>query len=280
VRDSERTGADATSSGAVAAMPPADLALDLRQVSAARRAFSLALPFAYAAAYFACAARGWWVPAVLAVMGLSFVTYGSTSHDLVHGTLGLPRAVNDALLSIIELLTLRSGHAYRIVHLHHHARYPEEDDLEGRAARKSLLAALLEGPGYIPSLWVWAFRRADRDRGWIVAEGALCVGLLAAAVASVRRTPVFVVYAALVIMGSWIFPVVTAYVPHDPTGADVLRQTRVFRGRVARTIAFEHLYHLEHHLYPAVPHHNWKALAHRLDPYFIRAGVRPVTLLF
>ena len=45
-------------------------------------------------------------------------------------------------------------------------------------------------------------------------------------------------------------------------------------------IALEHLYHLEHHLYPAVPHHHWKKLADRLEPVFEREGVRARKLLF
>ena len=40
------------------------------------------------------------------------------------------------------------------------------------------------------------------------------------------------------------------------------------------------LYHLEHHLYPAVPHHHWPALARRLDPYFDAAGIVPVKFGF
>ena len=36
-------------------------------------------------------------------MALTFSTYGSTSHDLVHRSLGLPRAANEALLCVIEL---------------------------------------------------------------------------------------------------------------------------------------------------------------------------------
>ena len=68
--------------------------------------------------------------------------------------------------------------------------------------------------------------------------------------------------------------------PHDPEGKDELRQTRAFRGRVLSMIALEHLYHLEHHLYPAVPHHNWPELARRLDPFFRSSGVRPLRLWF
>jgi beta-carotene hydroxylase len=55
-------------------------------------------------------------------------------------------------------------------------------------------------------------------------------------------------------------------------------QTRLFRGQVLRWLAFEHLYHLEHHLYPQVPHHRWPELARRLDPFFAEAGVPAIQL--
>jgi beta-carotene hydroxylase len=89
-----------------------------------------------------------------------------------------------------------------------------------------------------------------------------------------------VAYAALMILGSWLFPFITSYIPHDPSGETELRRTRLFRGRILSIVALEHLYHLEHHLYPQVPHDNWPELARRLDPYFARAGLRPVRLFF
>ena len=82
---------------------------------------------------------------MFALVGPNFVTYGSISHDLVHRSLGLPRTLNDLLLCVIELLALRSGHAYRAAHLHHHARYPHIDDVEATVARESWLGALAGG---------------------------------------------------------------------------------------------------------------------------------------
>jgi beta-carotene hydroxylase len=82
------------------------------------------------------------------------------------------------------------------------------------------------------------------------------------------------------IAGSWIFPIATVLVPHDVHGEHEWTQTRLFRGRLLSFLAFEHLYHLEHHLYPQVPHHNWPELARRLDPHFARLGLRPIKLLF
>jgi beta-carotene hydroxylase len=261
----------------IQSVPPLrELGEDLLRTTPLRAGVTLALPFLCTAASCVSASREWWPAAVVAVMGLSFFTYGSTSHDLVHRTLGLRRWPNDLLLSATELLCLRSGHAYQMAHLHHHAHFPDEDDVEGASARMSFARALLEGPIYQLRIWPWALRRAaPRERAFILAEGAGCLGLLAASILLVPRTPVSFVYAALAIMGSWIFPLITAHLQHFPEQRSALFQTRTFRGIGARVVALDHLYHLEHHLYPAVPHQHWPRLADRLDPYLAKAGVRP-----
>jgi len=257
-----------------------EIALDLTQISRFRRTLSLTLPFLYATLYFYLAALRWWPLAVLSLMCLSFVTYGSASHDLVHRNLGLRKFTNDLLLSLIELLALRSGHAYRLAHLHHHARYPQRDDIEGAAAKMSLMRTLLEGLIFQFKIWFWAVKRSGQDKVWAVVEGISCVLLVALAVVFYSVTPIFLVYVVLMIMGSWIIPLITSYIPHDPHGKNALFQTRLFRGHVASIIAIEHLYHLEHHLYPAVPHQNWPELAKRLDPFFEEAGVKPIKIWF
>ena len=253
---------------------------DLLTVRPWERVFTLTLPFVWTGAYFAFAFLGWWPAAVFSLVALSFVTYGSSSHDLVHRTLGLPRRLNDWLLCIIELLALRSGHAYQAAHLHHHARFPHPDDVEATAAGRSLLRALAEGPVYVVKLWLWAVRNARPVRAWVVGEGVACLVLMVVAIALIPVTPVFAIYAGLMIAGSWIIPLATSYLPHDPKGETPLSQTRLFRGRVASAVALGHLYHLEHHLYPAVPHRRWPLLAKRLDPHLARARVHPIRLGF
>jgi beta-carotene hydroxylase len=257
------------------------LGTDLLRVPRWRVAVSLTAPFTLAASYFVAAASGWWAVAVAAVVVLSFVTYGSVSHDLVHRSLGLSPRVNDWLLTIIEGLLLRSGRAYRLVHLHHHARFPHPDDPEARAARGSLTAALLDGLLYVPRLWLWAVRNHPGHRFRLVLEASAAGLAVAAAIllAAGGVTAVPAVYVGLVYAGTWVIPLATAYVPHAPAGDSPLTQTRLFRGVVARVVAADHLYHLEHHLYPAVPHHRWPELARRLDPHFLRLNVEPVRFL-
>ncbi len=257
-----------------------DFGSDLERISPLRRVVSLATPFVWCAAYFVFAFLELWPLAVFALVALSFVTYGSVSHDLVHRNLNLPHVVNDALLCVTELLALRSGHAYQAAHLDHHARYPHLDDVEAAAAHRTLFGSIVEGFTLQPRLWVWALRHAPRRRNWIVAEGIICLLFVGASIALVPWTPAPLVYVILMIAGSWIIPLVTSYIPHDPHGDGELFRTRVFRGRVASLIALEHLYHLEHHLYPSVPHQNWPELARRLDPHFERAGVKAIKIWF
>ena len=256
------------------------LAPELMLITPLQRVLTLSLPFLFSVAYFFFATLKWWPPAVLSCIALSFVTYGSTSHDLVHRNLGLRRPVNELFLSLMELLALRSGHAYRAAHLHHHARFPHSDDIEGAAAGMSLLRTLFEGVILQARIWLWAVKHSRQQRLLIWLEGCGCLFFIGVSVILYAITPVFLVYVVLMIMGSWIIPLITSYIPHDPRGKNELLQTRLFRGKIASLIALEHLYHLEHHLYPSVPHHNWPKLARQLDPFFRTAGLKPIKIWF
>jgi beta-carotene hydroxylase len=215
------------------------------------------------------------------MIALSFATYGSVSHDLVHRSLGLPRRLNDLLLTAIEMLLLRSGRAYRLAHLNHHRRYPDPGcDPEGLAAGGTVWEALRSGPLFFARLWWWAVRCFPAHRPRLLAEGVAIAALAVTAVALAwaASSSVFLVYVLLAYLGTWVVPLATSYIPHTPAGDGPLLQTRRFRGWVLRLVALDHLYHLEHHLYPAVPHHRWRELARRLDPYLDRAGVPAVRL--
>src|SRR5258708_15917536 len=140
------------------------LGRDLLVLPVWRRAISLSLPFLLVACFFVSATRGLWIAALACPVVLSFITYGSISHDLVHRTLGLPRWLNEPLLCAIELIGFRSGHAYRFTHLHHHARFPADDDIEARSAHLSLVGALLHGVTLQPPLLIFAMRSAMHPR--------------------------------------------------------------------------------------------------------------------
>lgn len=255
-----------------------DLGIDLLHLTRWQLTRAIAWPFAAFVAFWIFTGSEQWTLAVFSLMVLSFVTYGSTSHDLVHGSLGLKPLPNDILLCVIELISLRSGHAYQAAHLNHHARFPHHDDIEADAARMSQVRALLEGVVFQFRIYAWALQHPRGRQKWIIGEGIAVATIAFGVVAVLPWTIIPAVYAGLMIVGSWTIPLITAYVPHDAEASDVLHQTRRFRGSIVRFVAFDHLYHLEHHLYPAVPHQNWPRLARRLDPWFDEAGIKPVRI--
>jgi beta-carotene hydroxylase len=251
------------------------LGTDLLLTTVWERIRCLTLPFLTAVGFFYVGGKGWWFAAALLAVIQSFFTYASVSHDLVHRTLRLPLWLNECLLSLIEGLNFRSGHAFRSTHLHHHQRFPAADDLEGLASTMSWWRALLDGITAQPRLWYWAVRRSHGTaRAWIVAEALGVIGWACACL----FTEVGQAYLILIISGSWIFPLMTSFMPHDATADDPLHQTRLFRGKLIAWLSIEHLFHLEHHLYPQVPHQRWPDLAQRLDPYFASQDIRPIIL--
>ena len=250
---------------------------DLLKLSVTKLLLTLLLPFLFFGLYFLFASQEYWIPAILCTMAFSFTTYGSTSHDLVHKNLGLNNTLNEFLLSLIEGLALRSGHAYRLSHLHHHNRFPHEDDIEGAASKMTFIGSLWEGVIFQGKIYVWALKNYKNNfqRTLILAEGLFVLAIISFSVYSLQYTAVFFVYVCLMIAGSWIIPLVTSYLVHTPEGKSELEQTRLFRGKFYRFVSFEHLYHLEHHMYPMIPHKNWRALSERLDPFFKEVKVKP-----
>jgi beta-carotene hydroxylase len=109
----------------------------------------------------------------------------------------------------------------------------------------------------------------------MIAEGIAPLAAVGAGVPLWPRAPLLLVYATMMIVGSWVYPLLTVYLPHRDYGDTPLTQTRTLRGRIIPAIFLELTYHLEHHLYPQVPSHNLAELARRLDPFLERAGVRP-----
>ncbi|WZO98442.1 fatty acid desaturase [Isosphaeraceae bacterium EP7] len=250
---------------------------DLLMSTPSQRRLALARPFVCLAGYALAAYIGlWWLAPFLVF--LVFVAVVNVTHDVVHGSLGLSRRQTEWALFATGAVLLESGHAYRATHLRHHRVFPGPDDPEGAPARMSLLESILWGPLFLPRLWCWAYARSrpgGATRRWLVAEAAWALAVPAAGLWLLPRTPAVLAYASLVIVGSWVYPLLTVHLPHRHYGDTPLTQTHTLRGRIVPALFLELTYHLEHHLYPEVPSHNLPDLSWRLDPLLRRAGVRP-----
>jgi beta-carotene hydroxylase len=233
-------------------------------------------PFIGLAAYAVAAWLGWWW-ATPVIVFLIFVAVVTVTHDVVHGSLGLSPRQTEWALFLFGAMLLESGHAYRLTHLQHHRAFPGPDDPEGDPARLSFWGAALYGPCFLPRLWWWAYRRSSSwggARGWLLAEASWALAVPAAGILLWSWTPALLVYAILVVIGSWVYPLLTVYLPHHSYGSTPLTQTSSLRGRLVPALFLELTYHLEHHLYPSVPSHHLPELARRLDPFFQEHGVQ------
>ncbi len=255
----------------------ASLGSDLLKTTPRQRRLALARPFLCLLAWaLAAYAQLWWLTPLLSF--LIFVAVVTVTHDVAHGSLSLSRRQTDWALFTFGAILLESGHAYRTTHARHHAVFPHPDDPEGDPARMNFWQAVLYGPVFLPRLWCWAYARQKgrtSERLWLIAEAAWCLMVLWIGVVVWPSTAAVLIYAALAIIGSWVYPLLTVHLPHRHYGDTPLTQTHTLRGRIIPGLFLELTYHLEHHLYPQVPSHHLPELSRRLEPVFRQAGVRP-----
>lgn len=261
------------------ALPRLDeLGSDLLVTTRRQRLLTLARPFiglfGYAvAAYF----KLWWFYPV--IVFLIFVAVVTVTHDVVHRSLGLSQRQTEWALFLMGLVLMESGHAYRTTHVQHHKYFPadEDQDPEGYPAHLSLFGAIFYGLIFLYRLWWWAFLRNRQwlgQRIWLILEALVPFIVVIVGILLWNAVPAFLLYALLALVGSWVYPLLTVYLPHKDYGDTPLSQTHTLRGWIIPLLFLELTYHLEHHLYPQVPSHNLAELARRLDPFFREAGVQ------
>jgi beta-carotene hydroxylase len=184
------------------------LGRDLLVTTRHQRRLALVRPFFAVAAYGLAAYAHLWRLIPFLVF-LVFVVVVTITHDVVHGSLGLSPRRSDRALFAMGAVLLESGHAYRTTHLRHHHAFPGPDDPEGDPARMSLLKAVLWGALFVPRLWNWSYARSKPGsamRRWLVAEAAWALAVPIAGIWLLPCTPAVLVYATLVIVGSWVYP--------------------------------------------------------------------------
>lgn len=241
---------------------------ELLKTSKLQRFLVFFRPLAAFVAFGAVAALGWWWAAI-PLLVLMFISVINATHDVVHNNLGLSPKQTDFWLFTLGAIVLQSGHAFRITHLRHHRVFPDPSDPEGAASSVTAFRALLQGPLYVPRIWLWAFNYAKKhrkQRTWMIAEsivaGLLLVGGLALGV--LHWAPAM--FVIIMLLGAWLYPLVTVHLPHRHAGEDPLHQSHSFHGKVLTVMLMGLGFHLEHHLYPKVPAHQLKNLSRKLMP--------------
>lgn len=193
-----------------------------------------------------------------------FLTGLRQSHNAQHSCLGIGRRAHDVMLYLLSVLMLASMHAVRVTHLHHHRHCLDEHDIEAAHTKLEWWRVLLTGPLIIVRLHESAWTMANRrDRRWIAYElGTVCVII---AIALLPVTPNAIrMHVLAMLSGELLTGFFAVWTVHHGCEADG-QIARTQRGWMKTIVSYSMFFHLEHHLFPAVPTCKLDVLAARLD---------------
>jgi fatty acid desaturase len=216
---------------------------------------------------------GWGAPGLVAAF-FFFLTGLRQAHGAQHYSMGVGRRLQDAVLFILSVLMVTSLHALQVTHLHHHRHALEASDVEAVTAKMPWWKALAVGPYFILKLnWVGYRIAKPSKRSWIIAEIAATVTWL---VGGMFYAPIGLQSFVLAMIAgecfTGFFAVWTVHHDCEPES----QPARTQRGWWKNLVTYDMFYHLEHHLFPAVPTARLPELAarlHRLRPDLARKQV-------
>lgn len=205
-----------------------------------------------------------WILGSLAASFYFFLTGLRQVHNAHHYALGLSKRATEWVMFALSIAMMSSMHAIQVTHLHHHKHCLADEDVEASTAHLPWYRAILAGPAFITSLHVHGLRLAKpRQRRWILAE-LLALAIWTVLVVFVLDVAALQIHLALMVAGqcfTGFFAVWTVH--HGCDATTTLARTQ--RGWMKNLVSYEMFFHLEHHLFPAVPTRRLPELARRLD---------------
>lgn len=212
------------------------------------------------ASWAAWAGGAFWlaIPAAFMV----FLTALRLNHEAIHHNLGFGPRGHRMVLHGLSALMLGSNSAVAFNHLHHHRHVGRPDDLEGKCGTMPGWRVLLYGPVFPIEMHraAWANggpalrRRMAIDLSLNVAGIALAIGSGA--------TFLLLHYGAMIV-AQCLTAFFAVWSTHHGCDGGAIARTQ--RSRIVNLLSYNMFYHLEHHLFPAVPVKRLGQLAERLD---------------
>jgi fatty acid desaturase len=217
------------------------------------------------------AAQGLWLPAAASSF-MFFLTALRLNHEAIHRNLGFGRRGHQAVIHGLSLFMLGSNNAIAFNHLRHHAHLGRADDVEGKCGRMSLMRVLAYGPAFPVELHRTAWRRGDgRMKRRMIVDLALNGAAAGAALASGSTALRY--HIAAMLLAQCLTGLFAVWITHRGCDGEAL-PARTQRSRLINFVSYNMFFHLEHHLFPAVPVRRLARLAARLDAAVPAVAVR------
>ncbi len=193
-----------------------------------------------------------------------FITGLRQVHNACHYGLGISKKANEIVLFILSILMLGSMHAIQINHIRHHKYFPGKEDIEAMSAQMPMVKAFLVGPFFPILLHIKAIQVANNKQlKWIGSE-LFANALWILVVFSWFDLAWLKYHVTVMVIGQCLTAFFAVWTVHHDCDPDKF-VARTVRNRFKAKITFNMFFHLEHHLFPAVPTCHLHHLAQRLD---------------
>ncbi len=225
---------------------------------------SLPLPWLFVALW---ASTNQWYLLTLIASAYFFLACLRVSHNAFHYSLGLSRPATNAVMLLISVLMMTSMRATQYTHMLHHRHCLDEEDVEGSIAKLPFHEMLLNAPLFSIKLHIEALSNAKANpKFWVKVELLLNVSWMFL-VWFFLDYDALKIHTVIMLLCHLVSPFFTVWSVHHDCD-DSAHNSRTLRNPLMSLFAYNMLYHLEHHYYPAVPTCHLPELAKRLD----RAG--------
>ncbi|PZR23122.1 MAG: fatty acid desaturase [Citrobacter freundii] len=192
-----------------------------------------------------------------------FLTALRQVHNGFHHSLGTNKFLTWFSLFSNSILMMASIHAVKFNHIRHHKYCLTEDDYEGKSAGMSWYGAILYGPVHMFLIHKVTLQLGNKNYRRNVMLELVCIAIFAAVVFYFNIS--FLIYHIIVmIIGEFLMAFFAVWTVHHDTH-DHPEMARTQRSGWKNKITFSMFYHLEHHLFPAVPTIKLPELAKRID---------------
>lgn len=234
---------------------------DLRQLSLGETVYNIFLSLPFLLLSWWSAWQEWWLLALVATF-FFFTAALRQAHDCYHRTLGVGKLATEAMLFFLSITMLCSTHAIRHTHLNHHRDPLGDSDVEGNWARLPWYQAILGGGLFSIAIQWFGLTHGSRRNRMLVAFDMLLIFAVIAA-AFITMHPILIYHVLVMILANTMVGFFAVWSVHH--GCDEVVYARSERHPLINLLTFNLLYHIEHHLFPAVPTNHLPILAKRLD---------------
>jgi fatty acid desaturase len=185
------------------------------------------------------------------------------AHNSFHRTLGLSSMAGHMVMWTLSLLMIGSLHAIQYTHLLHHDDCMGSDDVEGHIAHLGFWEGLFKSPIYPLWIHIVALRDSSSTQRALIVIELFSSAALQTLIWTQFDSEILKAFSLYMLLANAIAPIVGIWLVHHACEHPFLK-ARSNRIVWLNRLTFGMLYHLEHHLYPAVPTCHLPILVKRL----------------